>query len=185
MKVIILPRRVLAWVALVLACGALVLYAWSGPPVATTGVSVLHGDQVGPAQPHESGTPPPSAEAPVGDQARNGLAVQVAMERERSRAERLEELKAIAEQPGTSAMTRDEVQRRVLDELDRGAKEEELEELLEAKGYENVVVVLNNRGLTVSLEGRLPSAAAAARLGELASRMTGLSPERIVIMDGR
>lgn len=185
MKVIILPRRVLAWVALVLACGVLVWYAWSGPPVATTGVSVLHGDQVSPVQPHESGTPSPENGARVGGEAGRGLAVQVALDREQSRAERLEELRTVAEQPGTSALTRDEVQRRVLEEIDRATKEEELEELLEVKGYGDALVVLNNRGLTISLQGRLPSTAAAARLGELAARMTGLSPERIVIMDGR
>jgi hypothetical protein len=118
-------------------------------------------------------------------QAGRGFAVQVALERERSRAERVEQLQAIAADPATSTLTRDEVQRRLLDELDRAAKEKELEELLKAEGYEDVVVVLNNRGLTLSLRGRLPDSAAAARLGELGSRMTGLAPERIVIMDGR
>ncbi len=178
MRVIVLPRRALAWLALVVCCGALLWYAFSGPAAVTTGVAVYHREP--PVTPHPSGTPAPAP----GETAR-ALAVETAMERERARSERLEWLRSIAADPGTSTLTRDEVQRRVLDELDQAAKEEELGELLKSEGFGDSVVVLNDKGLTISVHGRLLDQLTAARLGELASRMTGLPPERIVLVDGR
>ncbi|MDI6870021.1 MAG: SpoIIIAH-like family protein [Bacillota bacterium] len=181
MRVILLPRRFLAWLALVLCCGALLWYAFSRPPAVTTGVAVQ--DQLPPARPHQSGTPAPVPDETSGDA--RGFAVETAMERERARSERLEWLQAISSDPATSSVTRDDAQRRLLQELDRAEKEQELTRLLEAEGFKDSLVVLNDRGLTLSLRGRLADVAVAARLGELASRMTGLPPERIVIMDGR
>ena len=172
-----MPRRVLAWLVLVGCCGALLGYAFSRPAAVTTGVTVEGGQ---PVRPHESGTP-----APVPDEVGQDWAAATALEREQSRSRRLEWLKAIAEDPETSAVTRDDAQRRLLDELDRAGKEQELAGLLAAKGFPGAVVVLNDRGLTISVRGKLADPAAVARLGELASRMTGLPPERIVIMDGR
>lgn len=178
-RIIVLPRRVLAWLALAACCAALLWYAVSGPPAATTGVAVHQ--PLSPARPHESGTPAPTPEEAVS----RGRAVETVMERERSRSERMEWLRSMAADPGTSALTRDDVQRRMLEELDRATKEAELEALLAAEGFADTVVVLNDQGLTLSVRGRLADAAVAARLGEMASRMTGVSPERIVIIDGR
>lgn len=172
-----MPRWVLGWLALVVCCGALLGYAYSRPAAVTTGVAV-QGES--PWQPHESGTPAPAPEETARD-----WAAETVLEREQSRSQRLEWLKAIAEDPETSAVTRDDAQRRLLDELDRAGKEQELAGLLAAKGFAGAVVVLNDRGLTISVRGKLADPAAVARLGELASRMTGLPPERIVIMDGR
>lgn len=190
MRVIVLPRRALAWVALVVCCGALVWYALSGPSIVTTGVAVHHPGT--PVQPHQSGTPTPvpgdggyssGAEAGAGRAA--DFAVELAMEREHTRAERLDWLRSIASDPSATDLTRESAQRRLLDELDRAAKEEELVALLAAEGFADSVVVLNDRGLTLSVRGRLTDPATVARLGELASRMSGVPPERIVIMDGR
>lgn len=184
MRVIIVPRRVLAWLALVLACAGLLWYGLSGPAAVKTGV-VVHSPLDTPGRPHESGTPAPAPEETRLPNRSGSFAAETALERDRSRSARVELLRKLAADPATSAVTRDDVQRRLLDELDRAAKEEELQELLKAEGFSDAFVVLNDRGLTISVRGRLVDAREAARLGELASRMTGLSPERIVIIDGR
>lgn len=188
MRLVMVTKRALVWGLLALVCLALVGYALSGPPATTTGVAVYHRPE--PATPHESGIsgPPPEPSnatdltqpAPA-----RATAIDTALERERNRAQRLEVLRTLAAEPGTSSLTRDEAQRRLLDELDRAAKEEELLEVLEAEGFDDSLVVLTTRGLTISIHGRRLDPATAARLGELASRMTGLPPERIVLTDGR
>lgn len=183
MRVIILPKRVLAWLALALVCGGLLWYGLSGPNAVSTGV-VVHSPESAPDRPHEAGTPAPEPEE-TGRAGEGSFAAETVLERERDRSARVELLRKLAADPATSAVTRDDVQRRLLDELDRAGKEEELEDLLAAEGFSDALVVLNDRGLTISVRGRLVDMREAARLGELASRMTGLSPERIVIIDGR
>ncbi|MGE5552788.1 MAG: SpoIIIAH-like family protein [Betaproteobacteria bacterium] len=190
MRVILLPRRVLAWLALILCCGALLWYAFSRPQTVSTGARPEMVSEE--ARPHQSGTPAPvpgeslldDADWATISRARN-FAVETAMERERARSERLEWLRTIAADPATSSVTRDDAQRRLLAELDRADREQELTRLIKAEGFADPVVVLNDRGLTICLSERLSNPAVAARLGELASRMTGLSTERIVIVDGR
>jgi stage III sporulation protein AH len=189
MRLILLPRRVLSWLALVLCCGALLWYGFSRTATVSTDASPA---EAPPVRPHPSGTPAPvpgevlreSGVAPELSRARN-FAVEAAMERERARSERLEWLRALGADPTASAVTRDDAHRRLLSELDRAAKEQELVRLLAAEGFGDPMVVLTERGLTINLPGRISGVAVAARLGELASRMTGLPPERIVIMDGR
>lgn len=188
MRIVVVPKRALAWGLLVLVCLALLGYAFSGPPSTTTGVAVYHRPE--PVTPHESGTPGPSPEAPAtgvpaAPATARVSAIETAIERERARSRRLEVLKALAAEPAATSLTRDEAQRRLLDELDRAAKEEDLVEVLEAEGFPDSLVVLTSRGLTLSIHGRRLDPVTAARLGELASRMTGLSPERIVLTDGR
>lgn len=179
MRVVLVSRQALGWLALVLACGALLWYAYSGPATVTTGVPAAPQPFTPPVKPHESGTPAPQPEELAPSTVGNAL------QRARARSERLEWLQTLAADPGTSTVTRDEVQRRLLEELDRAAKEEELEGLLQVEGFAGSLVVLNNRGLTISIPGRRLAPTSAARLGELASRMTGLAPERIVLMDQR
>lgn len=195
MRYIVLSRgRVWLWIGVV----ALVLLAWyglSGPPVEvpTSGVSIHRADD-GPSSavdPVEGQTVDPvvspdatrqTGDPPAGN---SEFVAQYNLERSRQRSYRTETLARIIDDPATSQVVRDEAQRKMLADLDVQTKEEELARLLTAEGFRDPVVVLNDRGLTISLYGSVLDGSTATRVGELAARMTGVSPEKIVIMERR
>lgn len=184
MRYVILTRRNLGWCLAVVLAGLLLWYGLSTPrELPTSGIEIHRVEETGQGEsdPILSAAPVASPGAQV--QAGSDLVAELDLERSRSRSFRAETLARIIEDPATSQSVRDEAQRKLLRDLDTQAKEEELVRLLRAEGYREPLVVLNDRGLTITLYGVTLDGPTATRVGELASRMTGMAPERIVIME--
>ena len=195
MRFMVLSRRTI-WLCAGVAVMALLLwYGLSGPPaeVPTSGVSIhrIEGEPGLATSPAESPANNPAADTTATRKsagpamATTGFAAQYNLERSRQRSARAEVLAKIIDDPATSQTVRDEAQRKLLTDIEVQTKEEELVRLLKAEGFRDPVVVLNDRGLTISLYGVALDGSTATRVGELAARMTGVSREKIVIMERR
>lgn len=104
------------------------------------------------------------------------------LERDRSRSQQMEVLQELARDKDASALVRNDAQRRLMSLLSLQEKEMQLENLLAAEGYADPLVFLTDDGATVCVAGPELTPEGAARVGDLATRITRLSPQQIVIM---
>jgi stage III sporulation protein AH len=104
------------------------------------------------------------------------------LERERMRSRQIELLQNIAYDVQTQGERREEAQLQLQALIDRITRETEIENLLKAKGYLDALVLLDSQAVTVVVPVTL-TRDEAARVGELVHRLTGLSMERITIVD--
>lgn len=104
------------------------------------------------------------------------------LERERMRSRQIELLQNIAYDVQTQGGRREEAQLQLQALIDRITRETEIENLLKAKGYLDALVLLDSQAVTVVVPVTL-TRDEAARVGELVHRLTGLSMERITIVD--
>ena len=105
-------------------------------------------------------------------------------ERDRSRSRQLETLQGIITDSSSSEEQRMAAQERLLSIMTGSEVEMELEGLLMAQGLPDAVVVLSDNGVTVMVDTVLTEEEA-ARIGDTVSGMTGMSPEKIRIIDHR
>ncbi len=105
-------------------------------------------------------------------------------ERDRSRSRQLEALQDIMTSSASSEQQRETAQVRLVAIMAGSEVEMELEGLLMAQGLPDAVVVLSETGATVMVDSILTEEEA-ARIGETVSGMTGMSFEKIRIIDHR
>ncbi|HHV93338.1 MAG TPA: SpoIIIAH-like family protein [Firmicutes bacterium] len=105
-------------------------------------------------------------------------------ERDRSRSRQLETLQGIITDSSSSEEQRLSAQERLLSIMAGSEIETELEGLLMAQGLPDAVVVLSDHGVTVMVDTVLTEEEA-ARIGDTVSGMTGISLEKIRILDHR
>lgn len=129
--------------------------------------------------------PPSEVAAPTGAGAAGPYAadyyVECRLERERSRGRQIELLRTIMSDPKAGAAARQDAQDRLLQislELDR---EVNVENILRAKGLQDVVVFFQNEMVTVVVPHPVtPEQNAAA--ANLAARAAGVTPENILVI---
>ncbi len=105
-------------------------------------------------------------------------------ERDRSRSRQLEALQGIITDLSSSEEQRTAAQERLLEIMAGSEVEMELEGLLMAQGLPDAVVVLSEGGAAVMVDTVLTEEEA-ARVGDTVSSMTGMSLEKIRIIDHR
>lgn len=98
------------------------------------------------------------------------------------RSRQIELLQNIAYDAHTQEERREEAQIQLQLLIERITRETEIENLLKAKGYLDALVLLDQEAITVVVPVTL-TRDEAARIGELVHRLTGLSMERITIVD--
>lgn len=104
------------------------------------------------------------------------------MERDRSRSRQMEIFQELARDKDASATVRNDAQRRLIALLALEEKEMQLENLLVAEGFADPLVFLTDEGATVCVAGPELTPEGAARVGDLTTRITRLSPQQVVIM---
>lgn len=105
-------------------------------------------------------------------------------ERDRSRSRQLETLQEIITDGTSSEQQREAAQGRLVAIMAGSEVEMELEGLLMAQGLPDAVVVLSETGATIMVDSILTEEEA-ARIGDTVSGMTGMSLEKIRIIDHR
>ena len=103
-------------------------------------------------------------------------------ERERSRSRQMETLQTIITDATTSEQQKEGAQSRLVDIMAGSEVEIQLEGLLMAQGMPDAVVVLSETGATVMVDSILTEEEA-ARIGDTVSGVTGMSLEKIRIID--
>ncbi|HHW10985.1 MAG TPA: SpoIIIAH-like family protein [Firmicutes bacterium] len=104
------------------------------------------------------------------------------LERDRVRSVQAELLRSASTDKSLSENRRAQLTDELMALLRKNELEVETEALLMAGGFADAVVVLGTSGATVVVP-RILTAKEAAQIGELVSRVCGLAPERITIMD--
>ncbi len=104
--------------------------------------------------------------------------------RDRSRSRQLEAMQQIMADATSSQQQRESAQTRLMDIMSGSEVETELEGLLMAQGLPDAVVVLGENGATVMVDTVLTEEEA-ARIGDTVSGMTGVTLEKIRIIDQR
>lgn len=108
--------------------------------------------------------------------------VEYRLARERTRGQRVEWLREVINNAGSSEATRQKAQESLLSISSCMAKEVELENLIKAKGYSDAAVLVDSKSVTaVVASGSLPAAEAGC-LTDLLARGTGVDPENIMII---
>jgi hypothetical protein len=103
-------------------------------------------------------------------------------ERDRSRSRQLETLQTIIQDTSNSEQQKEAAQSRLVDIMAGSEVEMQLEGLLMAQGLPDAVVVLSQAGATIMVDSILTEEEA-ARIGDTVSGMTGMSLEKIRIID--
>lgn len=121
----------------------------------------------------------------VQNQQSEDLIEEYLLRREQGHSMQVELLQEVARDPETSPLVKQEAQKRIL-ELSRLAQLEiNLTGLLETEGFVNPLVVASEHGVTVSLATTTLSPEEAARVGDLVSRMSGIDPKKVIILERR
>lgn len=108
--------------------------------------------------------------------------VETRLEREKTRAERLQLLKDLAKEPDAKEEVRLDAQRQLLDLAGRMGREAEAESLVRAKGFSDALVFLHERGAVVVVKADRLGAADAARIADMASGATGVSFNEVKVI---
>ncbi|MGO0123002.1 SpoIIIAH-like family protein [Desulfothermobacter acidiphilus] len=135
---------------------------------------------------HREGARPLQAQEPViaplpPGEKRTSLYADLRLERESRRSQHMELLREICKNPGTNEAMRREAQNQLMELTRRAEKETWLEGLLRAQGYEEVVVTIEGKHLTVLL-GQELNQAGVERLLQFLSRTAGYPKEDITIV---
>ncbi len=126
--------------------------------------------------------PKPVVVAEKNNEAKQSSLLDLRLERNRIRSKELEELQQLVLQTELSAETRKQAESEILQLTQRTSREQELENLLKAKGFGEAVVTVGQQIITIVLRQKLDGQKAAL-IGDLAVQMTGFSPEKIQIVE--
>ena len=107
---------------------------------------------------------------------------QFRLERDRVRSQQVDLLREMVNNPATTAESRDEAQKRLLELTRQMEREMELENLMVAKGYPEAAAFIQPDGVTVVLYGAPLSPEQRQAVGGLASRLLGLSEDQVSII---
>lgn len=116
------------------------------------------------------------------DYGKEGFFVECRLQRERARSQQIELLKDIVNSPSTAGDTRQVAQDQLLGISKSVAKEARLENLIKARGYHDAVVSMDQKSVTVVVDGRNFNHSEEARIIELVSKETGFGEQGIIII---
>lgn len=125
-----------------------------------------------------------SVQVKQGGQALDGSSffVDYRMERERSRGQQIALLREIIDNPNSGGETRKKAQEQMLGLSQGLEKEVEVENLIRAKGYQDAVLFLEGKAVTVVVQAKSLNQEDALRIADLVSRNTNVGPQNIVIV---
>ncbi|MEW6725319.1 MAG: SpoIIIAH-like family protein [Bacillota bacterium] len=104
------------------------------------------------------------------------------LERERVRGEQLELLREIINSPNTDETTRKEANLRWLRIAADIGRENEIENLLRAKGFEDAVAFIYDSAVVVVMKAKDLTQIEAARVAEIVTKCTGVRAEAISVI---
>ena len=107
---------------------------------------------------------------------------QFRMERDRGRDGQIEVLREIINNPNSSATLREEAQGKLVSISNNKANEIKGENILKSKGYEEVVVVVEEENVTIILSQEDMNPVDVTRIGDLITRTLNIDLENIVII---
>ena len=113
---------------------------------------------------------------------RESFFVDYRLQRERSRSQQVELLKEIVNSPNSAGDARQVAQDQLLSISRYVAGESRLENLLKAKGYKEAVVCVDQKGVTVVVDGSRFSSAEEAKIVEIVAKETGVGEQGIVVI---
>jgi len=102
--------------------------------------------------------------------------------RQRARGQQLETLRTIINNPASDREIRTEAQQALMTISKNISREVELENLIRAKGFDDVVVYLKENGADVVVKSDGLTPEEAARICDLVARGTGISEQNVVII---
>lgn len=113
----------------------------------------------------------------------DGFYADYRVERESGRSAEMEMLQSLINNPNTTPLVKQDAQQKLLKLVSLSESELQLENLLKAEGYLDALVFLQGDSLTIILSGNAVNETSAARIGDLATRATGIPLPRIVIVE--
>jgi stage III sporulation protein AH len=130
-------------------------------------------------------TPPVKVVAPVPEQPRNNpndSLLDLKMERDRERSQELEQVQQLLDQIGLSDDVRKQAEQELWRLTQASAKEHELENLLQARGFEHSLVTIGQKLVTVVVEQQLRPEQASA-IGQMAAEVSNLNLDQIQVVE--
>lgn len=104
------------------------------------------------------------------------------MDRERARSQQLELYQKMVGDQSLTPASRQEAQQALLALASGQERETDIENLLRAKGFQDALVILDNRGATVVIPDQEITPEKAAQIGELVHRVAGTPLDEISIL---
>lgn len=107
---------------------------------------------------------------------------QFRMERDRGRDGQIEVLREVINNPNSSAAMREDAQEKLITISDNKANEIKAENILKSKGYEEIVVVVEEENVTIILSQEDMTPVDITRIGDLITRTINIGLENIAII---
>lgn len=122
--------------------------------------------------------------APANEQSASGrdYYIDSRLERERTRAQQVELLKELTNNPGVDAATKKEAYARLLKITEDMGKELEMENLIRARGFEDALVYLGASAATVLVKAGDLNKTEVAKIADIVARVSGIRLENITIL---
>lgn len=192
----VIGRQTLRWVALIVLVIVAVIWTVRAGQVRRTAVEsdeMVFAPQYGLTPGESTGgdvVAPTSSTAQEGGQG-NPVEVRKAppslaeyrLERDRARSRRVELLNEIVRSSDTPGDSRREAQAALADLLRKSEQEVVAESLVNAQGFPDALVIIEESGVNVVIAQTLDGAQV-ARVGDAVARAAGVSRERVTILDG-
>jgi stage III sporulation protein AH len=118
----------------------------------------------------------------AGAAAKDSFFVEYRLQREKTRGQQIELLREILDSPSTTGETRQVAQEQLLIISRSVARETRVENLLKARGYNDAVVCIDQKGVSVVVDCGSLSPAEEGEIVGLVSRETGFGEQGIVII---
>jgi stage III sporulation protein AH len=181
-KIITPKRNNILLVALTLVAVALIAIGYVGIgedlPVETTTTSIIENE---PQTPTVENTNVVNQQRQA-DKNSAEFFIEYRLERERTRGQQVEWLREIINNENADAETRKKAQEQLYTISQNIGREMEIENLIRAKGYNDAVVLLQDKVVTVVVRSKELATDDVAKIAELVSRNTGISLQNIVII---
>lgn len=125
---------------------------------------------------------PPAVSSKALPKAETDYFVDSKLERERARSLELERLREMINSTQTDAATKKEANSRFLLASKEAARESEIEHLVKARGYDDVVAFLGNGSCVIVVKTAQLSQVDVLRLADVVSQVAGLKPESLRVI---
>ena len=154
-----------------------------------TGTAALDGGSLGLGQEGSSAGAPGTDAQGAGDGAQGaspdtatGSFAELRVERTAIYDRQIEQLEAIANDPNASASAREQAQQALVQITQRQGVEQQIEQLIRSKGYEDAVVFVYDQAAIVVVKADRFAQADAARIADIVRQVTGIGYEGIRIV---
>lgn len=102
--------------------------------------------------------------------------------RDRMHSQQVDVLKEIAGNPASSGETRDHAQQELMKITKRNTVEVELEKLVQAQGFKDAVVLIQEKSATVIIQGTSVAGTEEEKLKDIVSRVADVEPRNIFVI---